>query len=199
MPQLNVAARVECTEVEGPGKRFALWVQGCLKRCQNCCNPHMLEIVPRHVVDAEAVFSWVYNAHNQYDIEGVTFVGGEPMLQARGLAHIARQCQEVGLSVVIFTGYTIDELERLQVPGTSDLMANTDLLVDGPYLSQFPEIERNWAGSTNQRFHFLTDRYPPGIEYDPEFRHGLELRIGRCQQMSMNGWPASLESAACAR
>ncbi|RME67683.1 MAG: 4Fe-4S cluster-binding domain-containing protein, partial [Nitrospirae bacterium] len=38
---LNLADIVECTEAEGPGRRFALWVQGCPIRCQGCWNRHM--------------------------------------------------------------------------------------------------------------------------------------------------------------
>jgi anaerobic ribonucleoside-triphosphate reductase activating protein len=39
---LRVAQVVPCTEAEGPGRRFALWFQGCPLRCPGCCNPEML-------------------------------------------------------------------------------------------------------------------------------------------------------------
>src|SRR5947208_855180 len=39
---LSVAQVVPCTEAEGPGRRFALWFQGCPLRCPGCCNPEML-------------------------------------------------------------------------------------------------------------------------------------------------------------
>ena len=42
MPSLPVAQFVPRTEAEGPGRRFALWVQGCPLRCKGCCNPEML-------------------------------------------------------------------------------------------------------------------------------------------------------------
>lgn len=192
MAELNLASWVSCTEVEGPGKRFALWVQGCLKRCLGCCNPEMLDIVPKHIVDGETAFRWIREAHEQHDIEGVTFVGGEPMLQAHGLAEIAVQCQSVGLSLVTFTGYTMEELERLQLPGTAELMVSTDILLAGPFMPERVEAERNWVGSTNKRFHFLTDRYPRSVEHDRRFRHGFELHITRDSQIGLNGWPVSM-------
>ena len=37
--ELSVAQIVRCTEAEGPGKRYALWFQGCPLRCPSCCNP----------------------------------------------------------------------------------------------------------------------------------------------------------------
>ena len=39
---LQIANIVPCTEAEGPGRRFALWFQGCPLRCPGCCNPEYL-------------------------------------------------------------------------------------------------------------------------------------------------------------
>ena len=44
MAYLNLASIRMCTESEGPGRRLAIWVQGCKKRCPGCCNPDMQEI-----------------------------------------------------------------------------------------------------------------------------------------------------------
>ncbi len=44
MAYLNLASIRMCTESEGPGRRLAIWVQGCKKRCTGCCNPDMQEI-----------------------------------------------------------------------------------------------------------------------------------------------------------
>jgi len=81
MNLLNLASIVPCTESDGSGKRFALWAQGCLKRCPGCCNPHMFELAPKHVVPCGAVVAQVLHARTIYQIVGVTFLGGEPMLQ----------------------------------------------------------------------------------------------------------------------
>src|SRR4029079_1756775 len=42
MMYFQVAQIVPVTEAEGPGRRFALWFQGCPLRCPGCCNPEML-------------------------------------------------------------------------------------------------------------------------------------------------------------
>ncbi len=55
MPLLNIANIVEATEAEGPGLRFVVWVQGCLKRCQGCCNPELLKIKPTHIFSSKEI------------------------------------------------------------------------------------------------------------------------------------------------
>ncbi|WP_300370029.1 4Fe-4S cluster-binding domain-containing protein [Brachyspira sp.] len=44
---LNIDSIRECTESEGIGKRFAIWTQGCMKRCRNCCNTQMQPIIKK--------------------------------------------------------------------------------------------------------------------------------------------------------
>lgn len=189
MAWLNIAEWLECTEVEGPGRRFALWVQGCNIRCPECCNQHMFSFAPRHIVAANEVLTWIEAAHRRYQLEGVTFLGGEPLLQAKGLAVVAHGCQQMGLSVMVFTGFTLDQIKRCPLPGVNELLQVTDVLVDGPYIASQPDTQRNWVGSENQRFHFFTDRYRPGIEYDPSYQRGCEVRVKANGTIRWNGWP----------
>lgn len=189
MSKLNIAQYMECTEVEGPGKRFALWTQGCLRHCPGCCNPQFLDFVPRAIMDSAQLCESILASRGNNGIEGVTFLGGEPMLQARGLSEIAKFCREQALSVMVFTGYTLEELKSEGIPFSEELLQYTDLLVDGAFDRTRPERKRNWVGSANQRFHFLTNFYPDGIEYDGRFSHGFELRIRPDGTMMTNGFP----------
>lgn len=189
MQWLNVASRLACTEAEGPGRRAALWVQGCNKRCRSCCNPAYLQLVERELVSAASVLEWLENAHHAHDLEGVTFLGGEPMLQAQGLTIVAQAAQSLGLSVMVFSGYTKNELDMLHLPGVDQLLRYTDVLVDGPYEVNLPEQNRRWAGSTNQKFHYLTMRYDARIESDGEVERVLELRLKTDGSVFVNGWP----------
>ncbi len=186
---LNIASRLPCTEAEGPGRRAALWVQGCNKRCRGCCNPSYLQLVERELVSASSVIEWLESAHHAHDLEGVTFLGGEPMLQAQGLAVVAQGAQSLGLSVMVFSGYTKNELNVMQLPGVDQLLRYTDVLVDGPYEASLPEISRRWAGSTNQQFHYLTARYDARIESNGEVERVLEVRLGTDGSVFINGWP----------
>lgn len=192
MHWLNLASRLPCTEAEGPGRRAALWVQGCNKRCRGCCNPAYLQLVDRELVSAASVLEWLESAHHAHGLEGVTFLGGEPMLQAQGLAAVAQGAQSLDLSVMVFSGYTKTELDVMQLPGVDRLLRYTDVLVDGPYEASLPEISRRWAGSTNQQFHYLTARYDARIESDGEVERVLEVRLRADGSFFVNGWPEKI-------
>jgi anaerobic ribonucleoside-triphosphate reductase activating protein len=186
---IAVAHLVTCTEAEGPGKRFALWFQGCPLRCPGCCNPEFLPFTggtPRSLVD---LIQAMLTAQAAEGIEGITLLGGEPFAHAEAAAAIAMAAHDAGLSVMVFTGYTLEELQQRQEPGISELLAATDLLVDGPYRREEPEYHRRWIGSRNQRIHFLTPRYHPD---DPcwQHRNTLEIRV-RGDELQVNGFPAA--------
>jgi len=191
MPLLNVAGWAECTEAEGPGRRFALWVQGCLLQCPGCCNPQMFDFSPRTILDADELFALVLRAKESCDIEGVTFLGGEPMLQAKGLSHLAARCRSNDLSVMVFTGYRLEDLRTSSIQGANDLISFTDILVDGPYIRELPDHDRRWTGSRNQRFRYLTDRYASGLEATAVDRDS-EITVSLNGSVRISGWPISI-------
>jgi anaerobic ribonucleoside-triphosphate reductase activating protein len=164
MAWLNVAKIIDVTQAEGPGLRTAIWVQGCLKRCVGCCNGQFLKIQPADVYDSKMIIEQIAQNQQQYGIEGVTLLGGEPFLQAEGLADVAQACRKMGLSVMVFSGYQLEELDDARFKGASQLLKVTDVLVDGEYQQALIENVRNWVGSTNQRFHYFTDFYDVSIE-----------------------------------
>ena len=183
--RLNVALIVGRTEAEGPGVRAALWVQGCTIRCAGCCNPEMLANKPMVSMTIDEAL-----AQLPADVEGVSFLGGEPTEQARALGALAQRVQARGQTVMVYSGRTLDEL-RAQ-PDTEALLAHTDLLVDGRYEESLRTTTRRFIGSTNQQLHFLTDRYRAD---DARFasHNTVELRLtiaaDGTKSITMNGWP----------
>jgi anaerobic ribonucleoside-triphosphate reductase activating protein len=185
---LQVAQIVPCTEAEGPGRRFALWFQGCPLRCPGCCNPEMLPFEGGQSIPLSEVLDQVRSAANQHGVEGITLLGGEPLAHARGAAALAQPVRALGLSVMVFSGYTLDEAQKLPDPAVAELLALTDILVDGPYVRELPDTQRRWIGSTNQVIHFLTNRYRAD---DPCWQkpNTLEIRL-QDGAISVNGFPA---------
>src|SRR5262245_1490382 len=155
---LSVAQTVPVTEAEGPGVRFALWFQGCPLRCPGCCNPEMLPFEGGTKRTAADVLKEI-EAAREKGVEGITFLGGEPLAHAAGAVVLARALKERDMTVMVFSGFTLEEARQMPDPAVGELMGLTDILVDGPYVRELPDTERRWIGSTNQRIHFLTDRY----------------------------------------
>jgi len=188
--QLRVAQTIPDTEAEGPGRRFALWVQGCSIRCPGCCNPEMF------VADRGGTFTDVEELARRIvatpGIEGISILGGEPFEQPEGLAELTRQVRAAGLSVMVYSGYTLAELQGRKSSAVDTFLANVDLLADGRFEKDNPEKTRRWLGSANQQLHFFTPRYRPD---DPRFTRAntVELRLVD-GQLTINGWPQAADA-----
>lgn len=192
--EIQVAATRAYTAQEGPGKRFAIWVQGCTLKCKGCFNPHFwnsrggysttVEEIMRNILDSKI-------AHP--DIEGVTFLGGEPFEQASELAILSRQLQNNNLSVMVFTGYTMAELtniESINYTSNVSFLDSIDLLVDGRFEQDDIDSQRPWVGSRNQKFHFLSNKYSPETLFNNYF-DGLEINVLASGEIRVNGWARS--------
>ncbi|MBB5083819.1 organic radical activating enzyme [Nonomuraea endophytica] len=93
------------------------------------------------------------------EVDGLTFSGGEPMAQARGLARVAELARaRRDLSLICFTGFRLERLARDPPdPGVPELLSQIDVLIDGRYVAALND-GTGLRGSTNQRVHHLTDR-----------------------------------------
>src|SRR3954471_11949533 len=98
---LRVAQVVSCTEAEGPGRRFALWFQGCPLRCPGCCNPEMLPFAGGQTLALSAVLEQIKAAAAEQGVEGITLLGGEPLAHATAAAALARAVHLLGLTVMV--------------------------------------------------------------------------------------------------
>ena len=189
---LRIGGIVPVTEAEGPGRRFALWVQGCSIRCPGCCNPHLFDASLGRATAVDELVESLRAVRDQ--IEGVTLLGGEPFEQAQPLARFASAARRLGLSVMTFSGFSLEELRGFASDraGVVELLVATDVLVDGRFDAALPERERRWAGSTNQRFHYFTDRYSPAIELPAagEPCATVEVTLAPDGSLRANGWPA---------
>lgn len=172
------------TRVEGPGQRACVWVQGCPIRCPGCFNPGTWSKNGGYHITIEELEARILDVS---DIEGVTFLGGEPFEQAEGLASLGRRVRREGLSVMTFTGYTYEDILNSPRSGWHALLGVTDLLIDGPYIRDLTDTSRPWVGSSNQRYHFLTPRYR---HLEAELGHTpnrLEIRLQPDGKIFING------------
>ena len=177
---LRVFNIIKNTKVEGPGNRYCIWTQGCSRHCRGCQAVHTWAHSGGKLFDVEDIIADILN---QKDIEGITFLGGEPFEQAQACGTIAKSVKSNGLSVLCFTGGLIEDLRADSK--NKLLLENTDLLIDGPFEIENTDYSRPWCGSSNQRYHFLTDRY--NEEIFTKYKNKVEVNISKNGVVFMNG------------
>ncbi|BBU40837.1 anaerobic ribonucleoside-triphosphate reductase-activating protein [Aeribacillus pallidus] len=185
MMELYIHRYIPVTEVEGPGKRFAIWVQGCSIRCKGCAVPWTWVNENGTKMNVENLFEFIKDSKEQNEIEGVTFLGGEPFDQAEALGELGRKVKQLGLTVMTFTGYLYDDLKKQKQ--NQRLLSVTDLLIDGPFIEEKLDLSRPWVGSSNQNYHFLTDVYKHLETNFHQFQNKIEIRISQNGTISVNG------------
>lgn len=188
---LNIAATCPATNALGPGLRAVVWVQGCIFRCPGCIAPEWIPLQPARLVQPEDLITELLS---DPAISGLTFSGGEPMLQAAGLARLARLAREKrDLNIICFTGFQKSTLENSPPgPGIADLLDQIDVLIDGPYIARLND-NRGLRGSSNQRIHYLTNRL---ADYDLEdTARRVEIKLSDGQAFLVGVPPVRLGDA----
>jgi anaerobic ribonucleoside-triphosphate reductase activating protein len=177
---LRVARVTHGTTAEGPNLRTALWVQGCSIRCKGCINPHLFSarggtlVAPQMIID-EAIAA---------GDEGLTLLGASRSIKPRRSQDSRDLLKRLDLGVICFTGYTVETVRDM--PHGKDLLRHVDLLIDGSYVADTPDVDRALVGSTNQRFIHFSDRY---ADYDPaRIPDRVDLRILPNGEVSIAGF-----------
>jgi anaerobic ribonucleoside-triphosphate reductase activating protein len=150
----------------------------------------MLPFAGGEVVSIDSLVGQILSVKQTVEsLEGITLLGGEPFAHAGGAAELASRVASAELNVMVFSGYTLEDLQTQEDEHVNRLLASIDILVDGPYLRDQPETKRRWIGSANQRVHFLSERCRAD---DPRWLlpNTLELRLVG-GELIVNGFPAA--------
>lgn len=148
---------VRHTNVLGPGNRCAIWFQGCSRKCTGCMSPSTQKLAGGTLIPIDRLITEVLSIDG---IEGITISGGEPFLQIEALYELLSTLKmQSSLSVIIYTGFTIEELHSMNNSKVESILAKfTDVLIDGEYIEELNDGVA-LRGSSNQKVYFLTDRY----------------------------------------
>lgn len=109
--------------VDGPGIRVVVFMQGCPLRCLYCHNPETWDLKGGEVFTPEQLFEKIMR-YKEYFSEngGVTFSGGEPLLQADFLIEIMKLCKQNGINTCLDTSGFGTPLDR-------EVLKYTDLVI----------------------------------------------------------------------
>lgn len=111
--------------LDGPGIRFVVFMQGCPLRCQFCHNPDTWYVSKGMEYTSDSLMEEIlkYKSYMDYSNGGVTFTGGEPLLQADFLLELGKRCKENGISVALDTsGFILND-------SVKELLEYTDLVL----------------------------------------------------------------------
>ena len=161
---LNIMGYIDESEVNGPGCRAVIWVQGCLRECPSCFNPDSWSFEINQLISVEKLAEKILsNSRNT----GVTFSGGEPFWQAPALASLARKLKAAGLNVMSFTGFTLERLQSEYAPaGAQELIDQLDILIDGPFVESLAINDpTSVVSSTNQRVRIFNPAFQDQISW----------------------------------
>ena len=146
---LDLYGMVNDSIVDGPGLRFAVFVQGCPHHCPGCHNPDSHAFGVGTPTEADVILERI---RNNPLLDGVTFSGGEPFCQAGELAALGREIKAMGLHLISYTGFTFEYLyEHRAENGYGELLAVLDILIDGKFVEELRSLELRFRGSSNQR------------------------------------------------
>ena len=175
--RLRIHGITHDSRVNGPGRRVVLHLQGCTLGCPGCFNPMTHPHAGGELVPVDELAARLL----QSNPEGLTISGGEPFQQPEGVAALISRVRERVDSVLIFTGYSREELSEMGA-----VLSGVDVLVAGRYDATAP-VGEGLLSSDNQRLHLLTGRHFPD---EVELEMGqVEIHIHPDGRVSMTGFP----------
>ena len=155
---LKIADILGESVVDGKGLRTVIFFQGCPRHCEGCHNEKLLPLeggksyTPEML--AKEIFSKMTPIH-----KGITFSGGDPLLQAEELLQVIKilRKEKPNLNIWTYTGYLFEEVQHYPV------LKEIDVLVDGPFILSQRDISLPFRGSANQRIIDLTKTFATGV------------------------------------
>lgn len=151
--KINIYELQQVTYALGPGKRFAIWVQGCPFNCQGCMTPDSIPFRKEKVYTITRLVEKIKKVQN---LEGITISGGEPFMQAEQISELIQKIKDFNpfVNYIVYSGFKLD---RLKWNAAKKLLKEIDVLIDGLYVNKLNN-NKGIRGSTNQKIHFITNR-----------------------------------------
>jgi len=142
--------------VDGPGRRSVVQVAGCSIRCAGCYVPETHERANGKLISIEEIVEEIDKKSCEHD--GVSILGGEPFDQSESLQILVERLKAKNYHLVIYSGYTLEDLLARKSEITNKILAKTDLLIDGSFRRELTSNVGEYRGSSNQRliFHPIT-------------------------------------------
>lgn len=164
---------------DGPGVRLVLFMAGCKLRCLYCHNPETWTDKGSKEISAEEILAKFKKYETYYgEHGGVTFSGGEPLLQPEFLLETIKLLKANNIHVAIDTAGVADgydeilDLVDLVILDIKAVEADEYKFITGRKIDEFNEFLKNCI-SKNKKL-WLRQVIVPGINDDES--HVLKLK-----------------------
>jgi anaerobic ribonucleoside-triphosphate reductase activating protein len=91
---LNVHHIAKCSQANGPGIRFTIWVQGCSIGCPGCFNPETHSSDVRRTITVVNLLEQIHAQLAANNITGITLSGGEPFDQPKAILQLLQEVKQ---------------------------------------------------------------------------------------------------------
>jgi anaerobic ribonucleoside-triphosphate reductase activating protein len=145
---IRISGIISESIVDGKGIRYVIFTQGCYLKCKNCHNYSSQDIFGGYLKNLDEI---VEEFKSDPLLQGITLSGGEPSIQAKECAYLAKKAHELSLDVYLYSGYYYDDLLATNNIDILNLLNACDYLVDGPYIEDEKSLLLTFRGSSNQR------------------------------------------------
>jgi formate acetyltransferase 1 len=163
----SVYAMETFSTTDGPGIRVNVFLQGCAKRCQFCCNPETWDMVdPENnpdfaMTDAEiateiAKYKPFLTAHDG----GITISGGEPLMQPKFVAAVYKQAHTMGITTCLDTACHGLEKDWIEVLDHTDYVMLCLKGMDDFTAAAVAKVPARVMARSKDFARFIRDKYP---------------------------------------
>ncbi|MBO7273309.1 MAG: pyruvate formate lyase-activating protein [Clostridia bacterium] len=135
--------------VDGPGVRSVVFLSGCPLRCIYCHNPDTWECREEQLTDSIELAERLFRFYSFIKKGGVTFSGGEPLLQAEFVTEVAKILKQKGLHVAI------DTCGTPRSPAAEELLGVADMFLLDIKMTTEENYKRHTGGSLAATMAFL--------------------------------------------
>ncbi len=146
---MKISGIIEESIVDGPGIRFVIFFQGCTHNCYKCHNPETHDINKGKEMSVDEIINKIKNVPLT---DGVTLSGGDPLMQIDDCLELCKKIKkELNLNIIVYTGYTYEQIIKMTKPQYKELFNYIDYLIDGPFIYDLLDLSLKYKGSSNQR------------------------------------------------
>jgi len=126
--------------VDGPGIRTVLFVQGCMRKCEDCHNPSTWDIEMGKEIDIEEI---VEDLNKKCLNKKLSISGGEPLLQYPAILELIKKLHN--FDIVLYTGFEFNDVPK-------EILKHVNYIKVGKYLKEKRTTITPYIGSKNQKF-----------------------------------------------